>query len=46
MHLKELKKRAPAELVEMAEANVNEAPTTMPRQDLIFPNQKQYADDG
>jgi transcription termination factor Rho len=46
MHLKELKKRAPAELVEMAEAYEIEGASTMRRQDLMFAILKEVADDG
>ena len=43
MHLKELKKRAPAELVEMAEEYEIEGASTMRRQDLMFATLKQLA---
>jgi transcription termination factor Rho len=46
MHLKELKKRAPAELVEMAEGYEIEGASTMRRQDLMFAILKEVADDG
>src|ERR671912_1016136 len=46
MHLKELKKRAPAELVEMAEEYEIEAASTMRRQDLMFAILKEVAEDG
>ena len=46
MHLKELKKRAPAELVEMAEEYEVEAASTMRRQDLMFAILKEVAEDG
>jgi transcription termination factor Rho len=46
MHLKELKKRAPAELVEMAEEYEIEGASTMRRQDLMFAILKEVADDG
>ncbi|RKF19052.1 transcription termination factor Rho [Altericroceibacterium spongiae] len=46
MHLKELKKRAPAELVSMAEEMGVEAASTMRRQDLMFAILKEVADDG
>ena len=46
MHLKELKKRAPAELVEMAEEYEIEGASTMRRQDLMFAILKEVAEDG
>ncbi len=46
MHLKELKKRAPAELVEMAEEYEVEGASTMRRQDLMFAILKEVAEDG
>ena len=46
MHLKELKKRAPAELVEMAEDLGVEGASTMRRQDLMFAILKEVAEDG
>ncbi len=46
MHLKELKKRAPAELVEMAEEYGIEGASTMRRQDLMFAILKEVAEDG
>ena len=46
MHLKELKKRTPAELVEMAEEFEIEGASTMRRQDLMFAILKEVADDG
>ena len=46
MHLKELKKRAPAELVSMAEELGVEGASTMRRQDLLFGILKEVADDG
>ena len=46
MHLKELKKRAPADLVEMAEEYEVEAASTMRRQDLMFAILKEVAEDG
>jgi transcription termination factor Rho len=46
MHLKELKKRAPAELVAMAEEYEIEGASTMRRQDLMFAILKEVADDG
>src|SRR5688572_19673517 len=46
MHLKELKKRAPAELVEMAEELGVEGASTMRRQDLMFAILKEVAEDG
>ncbi len=46
MHLKELKKRTPAELVEMAEEFGVEGASTMRRQDLMFAILKEVADDG
>ncbi|MEO6152459.1 MAG: transcription termination factor Rho [Croceibacterium sp.] len=46
MHLKELKKRAPAALVEMAEEYGVEGASTMRRQDLMFAILKEVAEDG
>jgi transcription termination factor Rho len=46
MHLKELKKKAPAELVEMAEALGVEGASTMRKQDLMFSILKAKADEG
>jgi transcription termination factor Rho len=46
MHLKELKQRAPAELVSMAEEYEIEAAGTMRRQDLMFAILKEVAEDG
>ncbi len=46
MHLKELKKKTPAELVEMAEELGVEGASTMRRQDLMFAILKEVADDG
>ncbi len=46
MHLKELKKRAPADLVEMAEEYGVEGASTMRRQDLMFAILKEVAEDG
>jgi transcription termination factor Rho len=46
MHLKELKKRAPAELVEMAEEYEVEGASTLRRQDLMFAILKEVADEG
>ena len=46
MHLKELKKRTPAELVEMAESMDVENASTMRRQDLMFAILKEVAEDG
>jgi len=46
MHLKELKKKTPAELVEMAEEFGVEGASTMRRQDLIFAILKEVAEDG
>jgi len=46
MHLKELKKRAPAELVTMAEELGVEGASTMRRQDLMFAILKEVAEDG
>jgi len=46
MHLKELKKRAPAELVEMAEEYEVEGASTLRRQDLMFAILKEVAEDG
>jgi len=46
MHLKELKKRAPAELVELADEYEIEGASTMRRQDLMFAILKEVAEDG
>ena len=46
MHLKELKKKTPAELVEMAEELGVESASTMRRQDLMVAILKEVADDG
>lgn len=46
MHLKELKTKTPAELVEMAEELGVEGASTMRRQDLMFAILKEVADDG
>jgi len=46
MHLKELKKKTSAELVEMAEGLEVEAASTMRRQDLIFAILKEVSEDG
>ena len=46
MHLKELKKKTPAELVEMAEELGVESASTMRRQDLMFAILKEVAEDG
>ena len=46
MHLKELKKKTPAELVEMAEGLGVEGASTMRRQDLMFGILKEVAEDG
>ncbi len=46
MHLKELKKKTSAELVEMAEELGVESASTMRRQDLIFAILKEVAEDG
>ena len=46
MHLKELKKKTPAELVAMAEELGVEGASTMRRQDLMFAILKEMADDG
>ena len=46
MHLKELKKKSPAELVEMAEEMGVEGASTMRRQDLMFGILKEVAEDG
>lgn len=46
MHLKELKKKAPAELVEMAEELGVEGASTMRRQDLMFAILKEMAEEG
>ena len=46
MHLKELKQRTPAELVEMAEGYDVEGASTMRRQDLMFAILKEVAEEG
>jgi len=46
MHLKELKKKTPAELVEMAEELGVEGASTLRRQDLMFAILKEVAEDG
>jgi transcription termination factor Rho len=46
MHLKELKQRTPAELVEMAEELGVEGASTMRRQDLMFAILKEMAEEG
>ena len=46
MHLKELKEKAPAELVAMAEEMGVEGASTMRRQDLMFGILKEVAEDG
>ena len=46
MHLKDLKKKASAELVEMAEELGVEGASTMRRQDLMFAILKEMAEDG
>jgi len=46
MHLKELKKKTSADLVEMAEELGVEGASTMRRQDLMFAILKEVADDG
>jgi transcription termination factor Rho len=46
MHLKELKKKTPAELVAMAEELGVEGASTMRRQDLMFGILKEVAEDG
>ncbi|WP_137680477.1 transcription termination factor Rho [Aurantiacibacter suaedae] len=46
MHLKELKRRTPAELVSMAEEMGVEGASTMRRQDLMFAILKEVAEDG
>ena len=46
MHLKELKKRTPAELVSMAEEYEIEGASTMRRQDLMFAILKEVAEEG
>jgi transcription termination factor Rho len=46
MHLKELKKKTPADLVEMAEELGVEGASTLRRQDLMFAILKEVADDG
>jgi len=46
MHLKELKQRTPAQLVEMAEEYEVEGASTLRRQDLMFAILKEVAEDG
>ena len=46
MHLKELKEKKPAELVEMAEEYGVEGASTMRRQDIMFGILKEVAEDG
>jgi transcription termination factor Rho len=46
MHLKELKEKKPAELVEMAEEYGVEGASTMRRQDIMFAILKEVAEDG
>src|SRR5690606_16913525 len=46
MHLKELKRRTPAELVSMAEELGVEGASTMRRQDLMFAILKEVAEEG
>jgi len=46
MHFKDLKKKSPAELVEMAEEFEVEGASTMRRQDLMFAILKEVAEDG
>jgi transcription termination factor Rho len=46
MHLKELKKKTPAELVEMAEELGVEGASTLRRQDIMFGILKELAEDG
>ena len=46
MHLKELKKKTPAELVEMAEELGVEGASTLRKQDLMFAILKEMAEDG
>ena len=46
MHLKDLKKKKPAELVEMAEELGLEGASTMRRQDIMFGILKEVAEDG
>jgi transcription termination factor Rho len=46
MHLKDLKKRTPAELVAMAEEYEVEGASTLRRQDLMFAILKEVAEDG
>ena len=46
MHLKELKKKTSADLVEMAEELGVEGASTMRRQDLMFAILKEVAEDG
>ena len=46
MHLKELKKTPPAELVEMAEEYGIEGASTLRRQDIMFAILKEVAEDG
>src|SRR6201996_6693731 len=46
MHLKDLKKKTPAELVEMAEALGVESASTLRKQDLLFAILKEQAEQG
>ena len=46
MHLKDLKQKTSAALVEMAEELEVESASTLRRQDLIFAILKELADDG
>ena len=46
MHLKDLKKKAPAELVEMAEELGVEGASTLRKQDLLFAILKAQAENG
>ncbi len=45
MHLKDLKRKAPAELVQMAEELGVEGASTMRRQDLMFSILRELAED-
>jgi transcription termination factor Rho len=46
MHLKDLKNKKPAELVEMAEELEIEGASTLRKQDLMFAILKEVAEDG
>ena len=46
MHLKELKTKAPAQLVEMAEELGVEGASTLRKQDLMFSILKELAEEG